>query len=68
MPRGLKESHPLIVNMILFVDISYFFKHLRIDLHYDMSCSTLGYQDDSFVFKHATGRYFEHINGKVSFV
>ena len=59
MPRGLKVSHPLIVNMILFIDINIVFTLKNI---YIMIIGML----EMIVFHFSTQRknIIEHTNGK----
>ena len=57
MPRGLKESRPLIANIIPFINISNFFKRTNI---YIMTFSVAHWDtlDDSLALYNARGGYF----------
>ena len=59
MPRGLNESHMLITNMNLFVNISNFFKWICI---YIMTFSVAYWDtwDDGFALYYARGRHSWH--------
>ena len=57
MPKGLKVSHPLFANLILFINISIIYMMTFSIAHLDTS-------DDSFAFLYARGSIIEHTNGK----